>query len=236
MTTPPIAAVVVVIPAHDEQALIDRSLAAMDVAVRRAADRGIRSLVRVVLDDCTDDSRLIASRHPFALVTLSARAVGAARAAGVEDALADLADVPAERIWLAHTDADSAVPPNWIIAQVAAADGGADVFLGTVRPDFADLSPAHRRHWLQTHPVGMATGNTHGANLGIRASIYRATGGFAPVVEHEDVMLVEQCRRIGATVHASGAAEVLTSGRGVGRTPGGYAGFVREQARIFGGV
>jgi hypothetical protein len=45
------------------------------------------------------------------------------------------------------------------------------------------------------------------------------------------VQLVDACRRLGATVVASDAAEVLTSGRFAGRTPGGYAGYLRDQAR-----
>jgi glycosyltransferase involved in cell wall biosynthesis len=225
-----IAAALVVIPTHDEEQLLHACLSAMTAAVDRAADRGIRCHVHVVLDDCTDGSAAVAREHPFTVSTVRAGMVGAARSAGIEAGLAQLADVPVSRIWIANTDADSQVPANWITAQVATADDGADVFLGTVRPDFTELSSAYRRHWLRTHPIGVANGNTHGANLGVRASTYRAAGGFAAVAEHEDVMLVDRCREIGAVVAASAAAEVLTSGRTVGRTPGGYAAFVRRQA------
>jgi glycosyltransferase involved in cell wall biosynthesis len=225
-----VAAVLVVIPTHDEEQLLPDCLEAMSVAVDTAADRAIRCLVQVVLDDCTDGSAAIANEYPFAVMFIEAGMVGVARSAGVEAGLAQLADLPPSRVWIANTDADSRVPANWITAQVAAADEGADVFLGTVKPDFGDLSPAYRRNWLRTHPAGVANGNTHGANLGVRASAYRAAGGFANVAEHEDVMLVDGCRRTGAAVEASTAAEVLTSGRTVGRTPGGYAAFVRRQA------
>lgn len=225
-----VRAVLVVIPTHDEEELLHSCLSAMSVAVAGAADRGIRCLVQVVLDDCTDGSAAIAAAYPFAVTVIAAGMVGIARSAGIEAGLEQLEDLPASRVWIANTDADSQVPANWITAQVEAADAGADVVLGTVRPDFADVGPAYRRNWLRTHPAGVANGNTHGANLGVRASAYRAAGGFAPVVEHEDVMLVDECRRIGAVIQASAGAEVLTSGRTIGRTPGGYAAFVRRKA------
>lgn len=228
MTGAPIAAVLIVVPVHDEAALLDGCLTALSTAVA-AVD--IACEARIVLDACTDGSAAIAARHPFPVVHVDAGAVGAARASGIRQAMAALAHVPADRVWIANTDADSVVPQNWLRAQVAAADAGADVVLGTVRPDFDDLSPRHRRLWLETHTPGLPTGNTHGANLGLRASTYLAAGGFALVGEHEDVQLVDACRRIGASLLASDAAEVITSGRFVGRTPGGYAGFLRDQAR-----
>lgn len=235
MTSPPdgpiepIEAIVVVVPVHDEAALLDACLHALSAAVA-AVD--VPCEVRVVLDACTDESAAVAARHRFPVVPVHARAVGEARAAGIRDAIAALGDARAARVWIANTDADSAVPANWLQVQLAAADAGADVVVGTVRPDFDDLSPAHRSLWLETHAPGRPNGHTHGANLGIRASTYDAAGGFAPVGEHEDVQLVDGCRRIGAAIVASDRAEVITSGRFVGRTPGGYAGYLREQARM----
>ena len=73
-------------------------------------------------------------------------------------------------------------------------------------------------------------GHVHGASLGIRADVYAAAGGFDAIAEHEDVDLVQRCRVLGANLHASASAEVLTSGRFIGRTPGGYAGYLRAQA------
>lgn len=227
-------AVAVVVPVHNEAELLDRCLIALARAVERAQRRGILCHVVVVLDDCTDDSALIAARHPFETREIGSAAVGAARALGAHAAFAALAQIPPGALWLATTDADSAVPANWILAQIEAATSGADVFVGTVRPDFADLSRDHRRHWLRTHRRGAPNGHVHGASLGIRASVYRAAGGFDAVREHEDVRLVERATALGARVCASDRAEVLTSGRFVGRTPGGYAGFLREQARQWG--
>lgn len=223
----PIAAVVVVVPVHNEEALLARCLQSVDAATRQI---DLPCEVRVVLDACTDQSAQIASRFPFETIEVSATAVGAARAVGVSAALADFDDIEAERIWIAVTDADSQVPPQWLTAQRSLADAGNDVVVGTVRPDFADLSRSHRALWLKTHIRGKPNGHVHGANLGVRASTYLAAGGFNAVAEHEDVGLVAQCRAIGAAVAASDSAEVLTSGRFEGRTPGGYAAYLRNQA------
>lgn len=223
-----VRAVVVVVPVHDEAALLEGCLTALEAAVAAAR---ITCVVRIVLDACTDASAHIAERHPFPVVRVEANAVGAARASGVRAALAALPHVPPHRVWIANTDADSAVPVNWITLQLELAAAGADVVVGTVRPDFDDLTEEHRRLWLDTHETGRPNGHTHGANLGVRASTYLQASGFGDLVEHEDVRLVEACRAAGAVVTASDAAEVVTSGRFTGRTPGGYAGYLRDQAR-----
>jgi glycosyltransferase involved in cell wall biosynthesis len=226
---PTIDAVAIVVPVRDEAALLGACLAALSVAVDAAADAGIRCETRIVLDACTDSSREIAESFAFRVLTSHAARVGAARRTGVEDALRALRDVHPDRIWIASTDADSRVPPGWLISQHAVASV-ADLCIGTVRPDFADLAPAQQALWSRTHRRGDPNGHVHGANLGVRASTYLAAGGFAPLGEHEDVDLVARCRSLGAVTVASDDAEVITSGRTLGRTPGGYAGFLRRQA------
>jgi hypothetical protein len=217
------------VPVRDEEDLLGRCLSALTLAVDAASDAGIRCAVRIVLDACTDGSAAVAGSFPFPVLTTDAGRVGAARRLGVEDALRELGAVPADRTWIANTDADSRVPRNWLTHQRAVSQR-ADLCIGTVRPDFADLAPAHRALWLRTHVEGMPNGHVHGANLGLRASAYLAAGGFAAIGEHEDVDLVARCRSLGAVAVASDEAEVLTSGRVVGRTPGGYAGHLRGQA------
>ena len=220
---------VVVIPVRDEELLLHASLSALRAAVETASRAGIRSEVRIVLDACTDASAEVASRFGFTSLTSTAGRVGAARAVGVSHAIDALAEVPVGRLWIANTDADSRVPPGWL-TNFRAISRIADVCAGTVRPDFDDLSIAQRSLWLRTHIRGRPNGNIHGANLGVRATTYLAAGGFAPIGEHEDVDLIARCRSNGAVVAASDDAEVITSGRLIGRTAGGYAGFLRRQA------
>ncbi|KAA9107704.1 glycosyltransferase [Microbacterium rhizomatis] len=230
MSVDAVTRVIVVVPVHNEEDLLDACLGALSAAVHRTERAGLACDVRVVLDDCTDASATLALSYPFTVSTIRASMVGAARAHGVVTALADLGDVDLHRVWIANTDADSQVPPQWIVDQVRIAALGTDVVLGGVRPDFADLTPVHRRHWLRTHPRGVPTGNVHGANLGIRADAYVLAGGFPAVAEHEDVQLVERARVAGARIGTSAHAPVVTSGRQIGRTPGGYAAFVRTLA------
>lgn len=226
-----IDAVLVVVPVHDEEDLLAAGLGALARATE-AASGVVDVVVTVVLDGCTDGSAGIVDRFPFLVVRTTARNVGAARATGVAAALADLAArrpaVGPARVWVASTDADSQVPAHWVTEHAAIARTGVDLLVGTVRPDFRDLTPAQRAAWSATHVPGVANGHVHGANLGIRASVYLAAGGYPAIGEHEDVELVAAARRAGAREVATDTCWVLTSGRTVGRTPGGYARHLRE--------
>ncbi|WP_236686813.1 glycosyltransferase [Cellulomonas sp. FA1] len=224
----PVAHVAVVVPVRDEELLLARCLASVRTARRALLERGGCTVdVVVVLDACRDASADVVARFGSVRVLETAAGdVGAARAAGVRSALA-VRPVAAERTWLTCTDADSAVEPDWLLEHVRLADAGADVVVGTVHPDPADLTASQWDTWRATHEPGRPNGHVHGANLGVRASAYLAAGGFAPAPEHEDVDLVARLRATGARVVASDAVDVLTSGRAVGRTPGGYAGHLR---------
>lgn len=222
-------AVAVVVPAHDEAELLGACLRALTRAVEhaRTAYPAVRIATVVVLDACTDDSEAVARRWPVETVITEAGRVGTARRVGIRHALDALAAEPAAT-WIATTDADSTVPAVWLTHQLDLMAEGADLVLGTVRPDFADLSPRHVAYWRATHTRGMPPGNVHGANLGLRASTYLGAGGFADLAEHEDVALVRAAVAGGAVVRATDENEVVTSGRFAGRTPGGYATFLRD--------
>lgn len=231
-----VEAMVVVVPVRNEAELLGRCLRALTAAVATAREADLTCEVRIVLDACTDASRDIAAGFDFPLIECHDVRVGGARRLGVDEGLRALAGVTAERIWLANTDADSRVPAHWLIHHGAIART-ADVYLGTVRPDFDDILPIQRERWLQTHAKGRRNRNVHGANLGVRARTYLRAGGFASIGEHEDVDLVARCRARGAAILGDDDAEVITSGRSVGRTPGGYAGFLRRQAaELIGGA
>src|SRR6478609_7131631 len=98
-------------------------------------------------------------------------------------------DGPRPGVWIGSTDADSAVPPDWLLTQLRYADEGVDLVLGTVRPDPAELPDPVVRRWLNRHDLADGHPHVHAANLGVRADIYRAVGGFAGVDVHEDVFL-----------------------------------------------
>jgi len=231
-----IRALAILVPARNESALIGRCLSALHAAKERAiAQTAVRIEIIVVADACTDETADIArSVEGVKVIEIDAGAVGSARATGALVALDELcpADAPsggllADEVWLANTDADSVVPPNWMIEQLALADRGVDLMLGTVTPDLRDLTPDHARAWHETRHHTPARGHIYGANLGIRASHYLRAGGFAPLAEHEDVDLVARARAAGSDTFATDACEVMTSGRHHGRTPGGFARYLR---------
>jgi glycosyltransferase involved in cell wall biosynthesis len=236
-TTSTLAALVVVIPAHNEEALIGAALAAMQEAVRfaRKTDPLAPHVeIVVVADACTDRTIEIASEFVGVRVcAVAGRNVGAARATGVRLALEQL-DCAFSEVWIANTDADSVVPYNWITSQTDLARRGYTGMIGTVRPDFADLSSAQIRVWRATHTVGEPNGHVHGANLGVRADAYLQVGGFCAEPAHEDVTLVERLVSAGHLLLPSDDCEVITSGRREGRAPEGYADYLRATLDVSG--
>lgn len=227
--------IAVVVPARDEQAHLDHCLRSLHTAARHV--RGVAVSIIVVLDRCVDRSAEIVAAWPdVTAVRIDAGAVGTARAIGISRALEGVED-PAS-IWLACTDADSRVPSHWLAHQLAEATRGADLYLGLVRPDPEDLPADLHTSWLRNHRAEIAraiaaTGhhqNVHGANMGFRGDRYLQAGGFPMVAEHEDRRLSELILAVGGHAVYPTEHPVLTSGRRIGRTPGGFAGFLRQLA------
>ncbi|MEP6842714.1 MAG: glycosyltransferase [Pseudolysinimonas sp.] len=208
----------VVIPARNEEDLIERCVRSV---ARAAGLVDVEVSIIVVADGCSDATARLAAACGATVVEIDASNVGAARAVGAEAAIACGAD------WLANTDADSVVPSDWLISQLELAADGADTTVGMVRPDFAELTREQQDVWWRTHSRGEALGHVHGANLGIRVASYLEVGGYRPLPEHEDNDLVHRLARSHAVL-ATTRGEVVTSGRLVGRTPGGYARYLRE--------
>ncbi len=225
--------VAVVVPARNEERRIGTALAAIEAATLTlaAAHPAVTVRVVVVLDRCTDGTAAVLTRFPGVLaVPSTAGMVGAARSTGVLAALAE-PGVVVERTWIATTDADSRVPADWLRHHVEIAREGADLLLGTVLPDPAELTAEAYDAWLEHNPQLDDHPYVHGANLGVRADRYLRVGGFRRVREHEDVLLATAVRASGAVVASPGAHPVLTSARAAGRTPGGFAGYLAELQR-----
>lgn len=216
----------VVIPAHNEERYLEGCLAAIRTAACHPSLRDESVCVAVVLDGCTDGSCDIVARHVQTVGTASylveglpvnVRNVGAARAAGAERLLAHGAR------WLAFTDADTRVSPDWLVAQLQL---GADAVCGTVDVDDWSLHHADaaslRRHFDARYLDADGHRHIHGANLGVCAAAYRRAGGFSALACSEDVALVAALERCGARLAWSAAPRVTTSARTDARARGGF--------------
>jgi hypothetical protein len=223
--------IVVVVPANDEELLIEECLTALGRARRRVGTLpgAPRVTTTVVLDACSDRTGEIAGRDPdVESLSVDFRNVGASRAFGVGAALARSSGMDPARIWIATTDADSVVPENWLTEQLRLAESGVQLVIGSIEPHPRDLSRRKYRAWEERRTHDDTATYVHGANLGMRADSYLGAGGFPPHPEHEDVLLVDRLIADGAAWVRTRAAGVVTSARTVGRTPGGYAAFVRD--------
>lgn len=216
----------IVIPVRDEEALLAGCLDALSTAVAGLRPRDPEPAapavtIVVVLDRCRDRSLDIVAAHPTAVpVVIDAGNVGQARAAGVEAVLAAAAGPP-ERTWVATTDADSVVPPDWLSVQLEHAGTGADAVVGTVRVDDWEGHPFRvRERWGLEHMDHDGHHHVHGANLGCRGSTYLAAGGFPPLTTGEDVAFVASLN--GVRVRRLGGLAVTTSARREPRAAGGF--------------
>lgn len=206
--------IAIVVPAHNEQEHIGACLASLRIAARCPALAAEPVLLVVALDACDDRTGAIAQRMGAHTVTLGARNVGVARALGAQYAL----DAGAR--WLAFTDADSTVAPEWLAAQLALAS---DAVCGTVAvDDWGFYGAAMQAHFRATYTDADGHQHIHGANLGVASDAYRRVGGFPPLASSEDVALVHALRDSGARIAWSAAPRVVTSARRAFRAPAGF--------------
>jgi glycosyltransferase involved in cell wall biosynthesis len=218
-----IEAVGVVVPAHNEEDLLPACLAAVWQAARPVAPVPVH--VIVVADSCTDQTAARAACSGATVLRIQARSVGAARAAGMWQLLRRTWHLDPATVWLATTDADTLVPPDWLSKQLRHAAAGWDAVAGMVTvTDWAGHPPhlpaVFRQHYGSrrgTHP------HVHGANLGFTARAYLAAGGFPPIATAEDHALVTALTAAGSQILRSTEGSVSTSARRHARAPRGFS-------------
>ena len=215
----------VVVPVHNEEACLDACLRALRNAATCDALAGEAVSIVIVLDACSDRSQRIVLAHAMQAdarwrldcIAIDARNVGAARAAGARLLLERGAR------WLAFTDADTCVAPDWLCSQLRQ---GADAVCGTIAVDDWSVhdgdAAALREHFARTYNDSDGHRHIHGANLGVCAHAYRRAGGFAPLACSEDVALVAALQASGARIAWSAAPRVTTSARRDARARGGF--------------
>ncbi len=204
----------IIVPAHNEEERIVACLQSLVIAATQPALAGEEVTLIVVLDSCTDSTGALAHSMGVKTIAVHARNVGLARQEGARAAIA------AGARWLAFTDADSVVAPDWLNAQLAL---GADAVCGTVAVgDWGAYGERMRRHFdLSYHDVD-GHSHIHGANLGVSASAYTRAGGFAGLETGEDVALVQALISSGARIAWSRQPRVHTSVRPNYKAPRGF--------------
>lgn len=214
----------VVVPANDEEDRIEACLA----AIAAAADYAGQPVVTCVVADRCRDTTAERARAMGADVAVNElpRRIGAVRNIGFDRVLARLG-AATERIWLLSTDADTLVPPTWVLDHLRHAEAGAHAVAGAVDlDDPARLPPDALARYSALIARGI-TGSTHGhvyaANLGIRADAFGQVGGFPAVACGEEHALLRRLRHARLRVVSPNDVRARTSARTEGRASGGLA-------------
>jgi Glycosyltransferase like family 2 len=246
---------VVAIPVRDEEERLPACLRALAHQRDRLGRSIPPRLVRVVVfaNNCTDQSasvaRVLAECWSLHIRVVEARLppeaahAGAARRAAMDLAEAWLVEGGDKDGVILTTDADSQVAPNWIAANLAAFDAGAEAVLGRIALDSdGKLLPdaLHRRGALEDAYESLLTelssrldplehnpwphhATISGATLGITRSAYCRVGRLPRVPLGEDKALIALLSRQDARIRYCPAVHAVTSGRTNGRAPGGVA-------------
>jgi glycosyltransferase involved in cell wall biosynthesis len=218
-----IKAIGITVPAHNEEDLLPACLRALGLAAQAIA--GVPVHVVVVADNCTDRTVKAANSGGASVISVRVQAVGAARAAGMNELLRHFSEVDRRDLWLATTDADSTVPRAWLRRQLHYADQGWDAMLGTVAvADWINVPPHLPAIFAAQYEFGEGPHpHVHGANLGMRASAYVGAGGFSHLATAEDHAFVNALTSAGFSVVRAADIAVTTSARLSSRAPHGFS-------------
>jgi len=218
----------VAIPARNEESLLPRCLDSVLQAAEKVRPLATADIV-VVADSSTDKTIQIATnmlRARGKAVCIGAGVVGTARATAAR-LLLERHHGHLSRHWIANTDADCVVPPDWLLNQLALAASGIEAIAGVVSvDDFKDFGPEMPAKFKASYLIepGGDHPHVHGANLGLRADVYVESGGWLPLETAEDHDLWRRLATKGARRLSTAAVTVQTSGRRKGRAPHGFAG------------
>jgi hypothetical protein len=245
--------VVVAIPAYNEANHIADCL----TALARQDDWRPFAVV-LLLNNCTDDTARIAhgltAAMPFRLHVQEQWLPSSCANAGMARHLAmRLAqEMAGENGIILTTDADGRVTSNWINANLAAMDAGADAVAGMALLDEREYAsiPVELHYaeekseyfgtlldeidWLiDPDPADPWPRHTQhsGASIAVRAGYLARAGGVPPIPLGEDRLLFDHLRRIDARIRHARDVTVMVSARIVGRAKGGMADTIARRLR-----
>jgi glucosyl-3-phosphoglycerate synthase len=235
---------IVVVPARDEAPRIAACLQALSIQ-REMAPGSYEAIL--ILDGCRDRTLQIieqtASLHRQPAVhTVTLRrpqGVGRARRLGMDIACRRFMQIGREHGLIVSTDADTTVADDWLWAQLALAQAGAEAIGGLIELDptegqaldphaitVREQSIARRLADAIEQTAGaVAVEHPHfsGASLALTAAAYRRCGGLPVRAALEDEALAQALTRQGIAIHRSRRVRVRTSARTDGRAPRGLA-------------
>jgi len=245
---------IIAIPVRNEVERIEACLQAIDAQVGLAP--GSLGLV-LFLNNCTDGTDALVARLAPALSIpvrvaseeFSGAHAGWARRKAMDLAAAWLGDAGNMGIILS-TDADSRVPPNWVVRNRAAIEAGADAVAGRVELDAAEAAllppslPA-RGHLEDIYDALITEAEARidpdpndpwpchrtaiGATLAVTRTAYRAVGGMPEIPLGEDGAFIARLIEHGLRVRHATDVCVTISARLTGRAPGGVADTIRSR-------
>lgn len=178
----------IVVPAHNEEALIGETLRALDAAARATS----QPFEIVVVDDAsTDRTAEIAAAVGARLVSANVRQIAAARNVGARAARGDL---------LVFVDADTVVPPEVLRGAVEQMQGGAAG--GGAMPMFDAGTPAWGQRLIAVTVWMLRTmGWAAGCFVFARRDAFERAGGFDErYFASEEIHLSRALKRIGRFV------------------------------------
>lgn len=193
----------VVVPAYNEEKYIGRTLESLKKQTFKPYE------VIVVNNDSRDKTEEVAKSMGAEVVFEKEKSIGAARKAGFEKAQGDI---------IATTDADTILPPDWLvrIAEAFLGDPRIVALGGTYKFD----STKHRltiklisEIWILGDKILNFGNNIPGVNMAVKKEAYNKVGGFRKNYNYyEDLDLSLRLRKIGKTVFLKNLV-VITSYR-----------------------
>lgn len=230
--------IAICIPARNEEAELPALFEALDALDWSGADP---INICIYLDGCIDGSADLAAtyraRSAHRVVVEqgdhASANIGVARHRAM---MVGLHAIGRSDGFLLSTDADSTPGTGWlpamlgglrradlVVGRIIRVGDGANRLQDRVEAYYDRLAVLRRR----LDPVPWEAPSVHhhvgAANFGVRAEVYRALGGFAPVPYGEDARLIDEASRAGFRVRRDSACVVHTSARHEGRAQGGLA-------------
>lgn len=217
----------ILVPAHNEELLLPRCLNSILQACTSIPAMHTVDIILTV-DSCSDQTHAIGTEilaEKGAVLPIKKANVGSARKYAALTALNRYKGA-LDQCWLANTDADCQVPLNWLTHQLTHANTGVHGIAGIVKVDSykehtQDAAKKFEKSYT-IHPDGSHP-HIHGANLGIRADIYKKIGGWNELITAEDHDLWNRLSLSEINKISDASLFVYTSGRKVGRAPQGFA-------------